>query len=272
MYIDKIHLEGRTLDEAILLFKEELERVLVSSNGSIKENELPHFSFEDSPIITGTSRKLGGYYDSETGEYVHYDENDDENVYIRKTYKEWHNGIQLTFKKDILIGHYKNIPDKTDLFNEVLRETNSFFAKKNIEFQSKEDQILFGWGSKIKKRLDYFKSKIGYNKDYDIKSKKGNPFDAQKRDGVSMLNVNYYKGYAFYNNKLFRYDDFGNYNYGVAGKAFGFDDWVLKSAAGIAQVLNPGSPIGTVSSYLDDPKDQYMIMLGIEHWNNHFKK
>lgn len=63
------------------------------------------------------------------------------------------------------------------------------------------------------------------------------------------------------------YEDFGNFNYGATGSAFGFPDQILLRAAGIAnQIADPsrtdlGSPLGS-APYGDDPNDQTQINNG----------
>jgi RHS repeat-associated protein len=68
-----------------------------------------------------------------------------------------------------------------------------------------------------------------------------------------------------------QYQDFGNFNYGAAGRAFGWPPPVLQRAAGLAQqqagTSSPqwgnwwgGSPYG------DDPADQLMIQQGMQYY------
>jgi hypothetical protein len=65
------------------------------------------------------------------------------------------------------------------------------------------------------------------------------------------------------------YQDFGNFNYGATGAAFGFRDNLLQRAAGAAnQIADPsrqdlGSPYGG-PPYGDDPNDQTQIINGME--------
>jgi RHS repeat-associated protein len=74
------------------------------------------------------------------------------------------------------------------------------------------------------------------------------------------------------------YEDFGNFNYGAAGSAFGYDGWTLQNEAGIAQQKDPGSrsvgrgvpgnrfkPGSGVPPYGDEPKDNQWIKNGIEY-------
>jgi len=68
-----------------------------------------------------------------------------------------------------------------------------------------------------------------------------------------------------------QYEDFGNFNYGATGYAFGFKETFLYRMAGWAQQRAGtskkewGSPWGK-SPYGDDPRDQAMIGKGIEYY------
>ena len=76
------------------------------------------------------------------------------------------------------------------------------------------------------------------------------------------------------------YEDFGNFNYGVTGTAFGFPASVLLNEAGRAQIRDknpspdwgkpgpPGLPQLGSPPYGDDPKDQYWIEQGIDYYKN----
>jgi Bacterial toxin 44 len=67
-----------------------------------------------------------------------------------------------------------------------------------------------------------------------------------------------------------RYEDFGNFNYGATGAAFGFPDTVLYRAAGWANQkadptrTNLGKWYGSYP-YGDDPEDQEQIKKGIKY-------
>ena len=72
-----------------------------------------------------------------------------------------------------------------------------------------------------------------------------------------------------------QYADFGNFNYGATGSAFGFRDGFLRRMAGWAQQQSgnqdsttAGSPIWGPAPYGDDPHDQEMIDLGIKYYEN----
>lgn len=99
---------------------------------------------------------------------------------------------------------------------------------------------------------------------YDIKSAEGGEFSTKNKKAFK-------NGYAFYDGKLFRYDDFGNFNYGVAGKAFRLSESILKVGAGINQLSKPSVP-HSIFSFGDEDKDNYMIRQGFEYNNNIYGK
>ena len=74
---------------------------------------------------------------------------------------------------------------------------------------------------------------------HDIKNNPKSPFF---RNGPNFKTEKRTVQYAFYEGKLFRNDDFGNFNYGVAGKAFGFSDFILEAGAGANQLTKSSSP------------------------------
>ncbi len=67
-----------------------------------------------------------------------------------------------------------------------------------------------------------------------------------------------------YEGEIIWYDDPGNILYGYLGKVMGFEDDILKSAAGAVQIATETSSWSYVLSYFDDPKDQKAIQKGID--------
>lgn len=63
----------------------------------------------------------------------------------------------------------------------------------------------------------------------------------------------------------------GNYHYGYMGKAIGFNNTVLKSAAGMYQIKSGTSEWKFISSYFDDPADQKAITNGFTDYNNGYR-
>lgn len=78
-----------------------------------------------------------------------------------------------------------------------------------------------------------------------------------------------------------QYQDFGNFNYGATGKAFGFSENTLLREAGRAQQKagtskpewgNPGSrwnPFGGSGTYGDDPADAVLIQQGVQYYQQY---
>lgn len=199
----------------------------------------------------------GDYYDSVTGEKVYNDGKNDGLVYVRTRFAYGYG------YSDKLIGDKSKIPDKTKAFLQTLIQTNKFFSKMNNYYLNKERAIGAGWIGKYYTRLKYFASQVGNNKPYDIKRNNKTEFY------TGAGNNNFFNNYAFFDGKLFRSDDFGNFNYGVAGKAFGFSSIELQASAGANQVGNYfkyDSPVGGFKSFFDDDKDNYMIIQGMNYY------
>ncbi len=212
----------------------------------------------------------GKYYDSITGKLVYDDGKNDGRVYIRSQVTQ----AYVTRNVDTYIGQENQIPDKTKDFKLQLAKTNSYFSQYKADFEKKYEGTFGGYVPKFKDKLETFASKVGNNKPFDLKRNINTPFYTGKyEDGRK--NENYFNNYAFFDGQLLRSDDFGNFNYGVAGKAFDFSNIVLEGAAGVNQIGNGykyGSPVGGLPSYGDDPKDNEMVRQGIEYYNKNFKK
>jgi len=74
-----------------------------------------------------------------------------------------------------------------------------------------------------------------------------------------------------------KFEDFGNFNYGVTGAALGYPKKFLMQMAGFIQILtNTSSPeFGDPFlryPYGDDPKDQKYISDGFDYYHNKYKK
>ena len=211
-------------------------------------NQVVYNSFTEDPI-----------YDPITGDQVGDDGKNEGLVYV---------GRKSDGSDKKLIGHRSQIQDLTDEANGVFRSTWDFMFQLNSFYER-------SYGAEytdLKKNL-IFKRMVQKNSVLDLKKNPNSEFYETKHE----------TGYAFYNGSLVSIDAFGNINYGVAARAFGFSlRWSLM-AAGIAQIMDhsksvyvpgikpPGYPhitlqsdgfIGPLSSYFDQPKDQYNISLG----------
>ena len=123
---------------------------------------------------------------------------------------------------------------------------------------------MMGGVGKYKRKLDVFRKLVTDGALFDIKVAEGGEFSQNTQNAFR-------NGYAFYDGKLFRYDDFGNFNYGVAGKAF----WIVRiyiegRCRGVNQLSKPNVP-HSIFSFGDEDKDNYMIRQGFEYYNKHFK-
>src|SRR5690606_8297187 len=97
----------------------------------------------------------------------------------------------------------------------------------------------------------------------------GGPYDL-KNDKNSIFSINKlrkYDGKAMYNGEVFKAEDFGNYNFGVAAKAFGLSLSFSQFGAGIVQILSGTSSWDFMNTYFDDPRDTYMIGRGYNHFD-----
>jgi RHS repeat-associated protein len=82
----------------------------------------------------------------------------------------------------------------------------------------------------------------------------------------------FYTGYALFDGSYMSIEDFGNFNYGVYGKALGLSDDLLLTAAGLAQIKAGTSSPKFQNSNYDDPRDQEMIKKGIAYYKKHYGK
>ena len=212
----------------------------------------------NNPIILIDPDGRGSYYSSDTGELLYMDDKDDSKVFVVEI-KKGKDGNIVTYNE--YIGQNDDFKDLTDVFNETLKNTAEFFEKaldgyeKGQKKNNSPGKKLGGYVAKLK----YFKDMVTDGAKYDIKNNEQSPFYSKGKNFPEK------QKYAYYNGKLFRYDDFGNFNYGVAGKAFGFSDWFLEAGAGINQLTKPDSPHD--GPYFDDKRDNYMIKQGIIFYN-----
>lgn len=63
----------------------------------------------------------------------------------------------------------------------------------------------------------------------------------------------------------------GNHHYGYMGKALGYANTTLKTAAGLYQIVSGTSDWKFFSSYFDDPADQAAIEAGITDYSNGYR-
>ena len=212
-------------------------------------------------FIDPTGMFYGDYYSGYTGKFLFSDGIKDNKVYVRNVTSIV--GNELIYE-DTQVGTKNNIPDKTNVFNAFLKKTNDYFTEMNQNLEKKESRILMGGIGKYKRKLAAFRELVTDEAPFDIKNAEGGEFSTKNKKAFK-------NKYAFYDGKLLRYDDFGNFNYGVAGKAFGLSEFILQVGAGINQLSKPNVP-HSILSYGDEDKDNYMIRQGFEYYNKHFKE
>jgi uncharacterized protein RhaS with RHS repeats len=103
------------------------------------------------------------------------------------------------------------------------------------------------------------------------------PFDVSKNisEAKNMTAVDFYEAvrsggkwdYKQYGSK---YENLGNYNFGLTGKSCGFRDITLKTGAGVYQIYSGTSHPNFYKSFFDDPVDQTWIREGISDFNNNY--
>lgn len=87
----------------------------------------------------------------------------------------------------------------------------------------------------------------------------------RNRGEMDLKNQPEWKNSAFiFDGEIVSQDTLGNINYGYFGKHCNFPDSVLIAAGGVAQFLAGTSEIENWYVFLDDPRDSYRVMQGIE--------
>lgn len=94
------------------------------------------------------------------------------------------------------------------------------------------------------------------------KVKTGGEWDLKKGLGLTKT----YRAIVGSNTYLITGEDLGNIHYGYVG-SYQFPAFILKTAAGFAQIIDGNYKIEWYSSYFDDPRDQAAIQRGID-WNS----
>ena len=138
-------------------------------------------------------------------------------------------------------------PDLTSKYNSTLEGTYSFFTEKRNLFE--KGQLPSGLV-----KLSFFASQVGNNKPYDIK---------QPGKGYSPEEIG--ARYAYYNGQKFRYDDFGNYNYGYAAATLGLSLRMSLFGAGVNQVLKGNADWTNWKGFFDHSRDTEYIIKGYYH-------
>jgi len=131
----------------------------------------------------------------------------------------------------------------TDTFTKQLNQTKSFFEHRNTELNT---MVLFP-GADYFTRMLYFTKLVKTNAPFDLKNK-----------GYGIKNI---KKYSIFNNRILRFDDYGNINYGVAARAYGISLEDALMGAGLNQIYNGRSALNPIG-WFDDQRDTQMIING----------
>ena len=139
--------------------------------------------------------------------------------------------------------------DVTTAFDAQLENTMAYFSISRDWFDINYPKG--GLGKEIDKMM-FFRSKVNDNAVFDI-----------KRTAFSRANLG--AEYGIYRGQEFRYDDFGNYNYGVAAKYFGLTLDRALLGAGLNQISKFNPDFSNPGGYFDHSHDTEMIIRGYYH-------
>lgn len=204
-------------------------------------------------LVDPDGREFGKTYDKITGDLIHDDHINDGKVYL---------GTKRDGSDREYLTQEHCIKDMSAAFDKQLEETRDFFQKSAKTYDKKSSSDMFTYFTNKAHKIVNFRNLVTDGADFDLKAK-----------GVfseSNLSENGGEGYAFYHGKLLRYDDFGNYNYGVAAKAYGLPEFVATAGAGVNQLvkgIQGKTPVflNNVRGLGDDPRDTEMIHQGYNH-------
>ncbi len=141
-------------------------------------------------------------------------------------------------------------PDVTEKFDKQLAATKEFFSDAARQI----DELPLDPLSKKAIKLKFFYEMVKSNAPFDIKL---TTFSNKSLE---------YKEFGLYNGESFSPGDFGNYNYGVAAKAFGLSIGMAKFGAGMSQIFSQnGHDYTNWAGYGDFRWDTDMIKRGYNH-------
>ncbi len=143
--------------------------------------------------------------------------------------------------------------DVTRRFRNQLKRTVAYFSKARMAFDAMA--LVDPIGAQVAKAT-FFASKVKSYAEFDIKR---TSFSEKAIGGL----------YARFEDMAFTSDDFGNYNYGVAAKAFGYSLTTAKLGAGLSQTFLQRAENGSYrndwsnfSGFFDYKRDTKMIVEG----------
>jgi len=155
----------------------------------------------------------------------------------------------------------------TAKFDDKLREIQTFFSASAAYFNEKINSANLSYNGNAAnywraQKLSFFKDNVKSGAYFDLKYPE-HGFSPKELGGQ----------YATYNGVAMRFDDFGNYGFGLAAKAYGYSETFVVSGAGGYQwydhLWNSFTPSLIFPSNLkgagDDPRDTKFIIQGYHH-------
>ncbi|MCM3164702.1 MULTISPECIES: polymorphic toxin type 44 domain-containing protein [Metabacillus] len=162
--------------------------------------------------------------------------------------------------KEVELEEIENSVDSSMIQAAVTYDTKTTYTVAKI-YQtnlSSANSIKNSYNSFVKSRGLMFANSYRLGMFYNLVKSNG-AWDLKRKLGTK--NTYKFKGI----NKTGEY--IGNHHYGYMGKAIGFSDTTLKSAAGMYQIKSGTSNWKFISSYFDDPSDQAAITSGYTDYN-----
>jgi hypothetical protein len=140
-----------------------------------------------------------------------------------------------------------------------LAATRAYFEAKGKEIDDQmmdalKDNPETSPGYYLGMKLAYLKEKTTDGAQFDIKAP-GHEYDP------AVLGSRW----ATYNKEAWRFDDFGNYNFGVAANALGVPLELAKFGAGLNQIGKGQGDITNPKGYFDEKRDTQKIIQGYNH-------
>ncbi|WP_149240838.1 RHS repeat-associated core domain-containing protein [Dyadobacter sp. 32] len=145
-------------------------------------------------------------------------------------------------------NHAAHQLDLTRKFNKQLRLTRDYFSMASRELDKADLNAI----SKFKYKMDFFKGEVGTGRPFDLK--------------VGAYSERSIGKESFYEGETFAPQDYGNYNFGVAAKSFGYSLNFAEWGAGIYQIRSGTSQFSWYYRKFDDPRDGNMIKRGFNHF------
>ncbi len=156
-------------------------------------------------------------------------------------------GFEASDGKEVVVGRWvktmsnredlSNREDMTRTFDIQIRDTRNFFSKMaRLPFANKTLFLMMVTD--------------------------GAPFDL-KAHGYAKQDIG---TWSIYHNRSMRFDDYGNYNYGVAAKAYGMSLQMAIFGAGLNQISKGRGDFSNPAGFFDDPRDTAMIIEGYNRY------